>query len=144
MQKDKSPESDRFTVYCFKFIWKYIGPFVFRSLQLDISWAIFQIVNTKVLILVFIRKGRIGGTYMGNLRPISLMNKDMKLASALRAGKANQKVLFAIISDTQKGLMKGRFIGKNTQLLYDLIQKNDIEGMLLLHGVYYEKAFDSI
>ena len=50
-----------------------------------------------------------------------------------------------IISDTQKGFIKGRFIGENTRLLYDLmhyLEENDLEGLLLLAD--FEKAFDSI
>lgn len=54
-------------------------------------------------------------------------------------------VLPDIISDSQKGFMKGRFIGENTRLLYDLmhyLEQNNKIGLLLL--VDFEKAFDSI
>jgi hypothetical protein len=50
-----------------------------------------------------------------------------------------------IISDTQKGFMKDRFMGENTRLLYDLLhylEENIKTGLLLL--VDFEKAFDSI
>jgi hypothetical protein len=40
-----------------------------------------------------------------------------------------------IISDTQKGFIKGRFIGENTRLLYDLmhyLEQHNKTGLLLL------------
>jgi hypothetical protein len=45
----------------------------------------------------------------------------------------------------KKVLMKDRFMGENTRLLYDLmhyLEENDMDGLLLL--VDFEKAFDSI
>ena len=76
---------------------------------------------------------------MGNWRPISLLNTDLKIASAVLANRLKQ-VLSYIIRDTQKG-----FMGENTRLLYDLmyyLEENDLDDLLLL--VDYEKAFDSI
>ena len=143
MQNGKSPGSDGFTVDFFKFFWKDIGPFVFRSLQFGYELGHFSDFQYQSIITCIPKEGK-DRRYMGNWRPISLMNTDMKIASAVLAGRA-KKVLFAIISDTQKGFMKGRFIGENTRLLYDLmhyLEKNDIEGLLLL--VDFEKAFDSI
>jgi hypothetical protein len=49
------------------------------------------------------------------------------------------QVLGGIISDTQKGFMKGRFMGENTRLLYDLmhyLEENDMDGLLLLIQCY--------
>ena len=81
---------------------------------------------------------------MGNWHPISLLNTDLKIASAVLANRLKQ-VLSFIIRDTQKGFMKNRFMGENTRLLYDLmhyLEENDLDGLLLL--VDFEKAFDSI
>jgi hypothetical protein len=57
---------------------------------------------------------------MSNWRPISLLNTDLKKASAAIANRFKQ-VLGCIISDTQKGLMKDRFMGETTRLLYDFM-----------------------
>lgn len=76
---------------------------------------------------------------MGNWHPISLLNTDLKIASAVLANRLKQ-ILSYIIRDTQKG-----FMGENTRLLYDLmyyLEENDLDGLLLL--VDFEKAFDSI
>jgi hypothetical protein len=54
-------------------------------------------------------------------------------------------LLTFIISELQKDFIKGRFIGENTRLLYDLmhyLEQHNKTGPLLL--VDFEKAFDSV
>ena len=68
----------------------------------------------------------------------------MKIASAVKANRL-KPVLPFVISDTQKGFIKDRFMGDNTRLLYDLmhyLEENNKTGLLLL--VDFEKAFDSL
>ena len=50
---------------------------------------------------------------MSNWHPISLLNTDLKIASATIANRFKQ-VLGCIISDAQKGSMKDRFMGENS------------------------------
>ena len=81
---------------------------------------------------------------MKNWRPISLLNIDFKIASAAIANRL-KPILFSIISDTQKGFIKNRFMGETTRLLFDMmhyLEENGLEGLLLL--VDFEKAFDSL
>ena len=50
-----------------------------------------------------------------------------------------------IIHIDQKGFIKGRFIGENTRLTYDIIEEcnsKNIDGLIIL--IDFEKAFDSI
>ena len=56
-----------------------------------------------------------------------------------------RKVLPDIISDSQKGFLKERYIGENTRLVYDVMSRLnqlDRKGLILLAD--FEKAFDSI
>ena len=72
------------------------------------------------------------------------MNVDFKIASACIANRI-KPILRNIISETQKGFLKGRYIGECTRLIYDLIDKleeYDIPGLLLL--IDFEKAFDTV
>ena len=69
---------------------------------------------------------------------------DYKIASAVLSSRI-KNVLPSIISDKQKGFLKGRFIAENTRLIYDILQMTDEQsrhGLLLL--LDFEKAFDSI
>lgn len=79
-----------------------------------------------------------------NWRPISLLNTAYKIASACIANRI-KRVLPKLIHTDQRGFMKGRYIGENIRLLYDMLvytQYEKIPGLLLL--VDFEKAFDSI
>jgi len=54
-------------------------------------------------------------------------------------------VLKKLISNSQTGFMKGRYIGEYTRLILDIIQRREeeqIPDLLLL--VDFEKAFDSL
>ena len=67
-----------------------------------------------------------------------------KIASGCIANRLKQ-VLPHLIHENQKGFLKGRFIGENIRLLYDILlytELNDIPGMLLM--IDFEKAFDCI
>lgn len=82
--------------------------------------------------------------YLKNWRPISLLNVVYKLASGCIAERL-KKVLDKLISSDQTGFLKGRFIGENIRLVYDLMnytEQNQIPGLLML--IDFEKAFDSI
>jgi hypothetical protein len=74
-----------------------------------------------------------------SLNEFSLPSRIRKVSSAYKP------LLPFIISDTQKGFIKGRFIGENTTLLYDLmhyLEQHNKTSLLLL--VDFEKAFDSV
>jgi hypothetical protein len=72
--------------------------------------------------------------FLKNWCPITLLNVDFKIASACIANRI-KPILRNIISETQKGFLKGRYIGECTRLIYDLIDKleeeDDIPGLLL-------------
>ena len=57
---------------------------------------------------------------------------------------AQQKVIPSIINHDQVGCIKGRYIGENIRIIFDLVkysELNDIEAFLV--QVDFEKAFDS-
>ena len=111
--------------------------FVFRSLYFGYETGHFSQFQTQGVITCIPKENK-DRRYMSNWRPISLLNTDLKIASAAIANRF-KKVLGGIISDTQKGFMKDRFMGENT-LLHDLmhyLEENDMDGLLLL--VDFEK-----
>jgi len=84
--------------------------------------------------------------YIKNWRPISLLNVDYKICSSSIAQRL-KKVLHTIISETQVGFMKGRYIGECTRLVCDLIDRcedEEIPGLLIHVLLDFEKAFDSL
>ena len=63
-------------------------------------------------------------TILENLRSISLLNFDYKILTEVIA-KRIEKVLPTLINPDQTGYIKGRYIGENVRLIYDLIHYTD-------------------
>ena len=108
MKNGKGPGSDGFTVDFFNFFLKDIGAFVFRSLKYGYESGNLSQFQSQGVITCILKGGK-DIRYMGNWRPINLLNTDLKVASAVLANRLKQ-VLSFIISDTQKGFMKNRFM----------------------------------
>ena len=101
-------------------------------------------VTQREGVIVCIPKEGKDKKFIKNWRPITLLNISYKIASACIA-KRLQIVLSDLVSEDQKGFMKGRNIGENIQLLYSTLvytEKHKLPGLLLM--VDFEKAFDSV
>lgn len=109
MTSGKSPGSDGYTVDFYKFFWKDIGPFIYRSLHFGYETGHFSQFQYQSIITCIPKEGK-DRRFLSNWRPISLLNTDIKIASAAIANRLKH-VLSSIISDTQKGFIKGRFMG---------------------------------
>ena len=143
MKNDKSPGSDGYSAEFYKFFFRDLGAFLLRSINEGYSKG--ELSNTqKQGVIICIPKENKDKTMLKNWRPISLLNYSYKIASAAIANRI-KTVLPTIINECQKGFIKGRYIGENIRLIYDLLfytEINDIPGLLL--SIDYQKAFDSI
>ena len=143
MANCKTPGSDGSPVEFYKFFWKDIGKFMYRSFCHGLRSGSLSI-SQKQGVITCMPKGDKPRQYLKNWRPITLLNVDYKILSACLANRM-KCVLPQLISDSQTGFLKGRFIGENTRLVYDMIaylEKKMKPGLLLL--VDFEKAFDSL
>ena len=143
MKHDKSPGIDGIPVEFYKVFWNDLGHFLFRSLKSSFYTNELSITQKRGIITC-IPKGNKPREFLKNWRPISLLTTDYKILTSIMA-KRMRGILGQIVSSTQKGFLKERYIEENTRLIYDLIhylkgQKR--EGILLL--IDFEKAFDSI
>ena len=101
-------------------------------------------VTQKRGVITCIPKGDKPRQYLKNWRPITLLNTDYKLLSACLANRLKNN-LHQIISSSQKGFLKDRFIGENTRLVYDIMQyleQQNKKGLIVMAD--FEKAFDSV
>ena len=143
MQNNKSPGPDGFTVEFFKFFFKDIGNFLVRSANEGFDKGKLSITQYQGVITCIPKDGK-PKQFLKNWRPISLLNVTYKIISACIASRI-KKVLPKIIHHSQKGFMKGRYIGENIRLLYDMLEhteKANIPGLIV--AVDFEKAFDSV
>ena len=82
--------------------------------------------------------------YLKNWRPITLLNVLYKIISGCVSLRI-RSVLDDLISDTQSGFLKGRYIGENTRFIYDLMSYTELKNIpALLVLIDFEKAFDSM
>ena len=82
--------------------------------------------------------------FLKNWRPLSLLNTDYKIATKCIACRL-KKTIPSIINKDQTGYLKGRYIGENIRVIYDIIayiDENEVPGLLFFAD--FEKAFDKI
>ena len=143
MANRKSPGTDGFTVEFFKFFWNDIGKLILKSLNEAYDDGELSIVQRQGIITC-IPKENCDRSILKNWRPITLLNVIYKIASGSIANRL-KKVIPSLISEEQRGFIKGRYIGENIRLIYDVMQvitEEKMKGLLLI--VDFEKAFDSI
>ena len=120
MKNDKSPGPDGFSCEFFKFFWKDIGTFLTRAINNSYENQQFSEPNKLSVITCLPKTGK-DKQFLKNWRPISLLNVVYKIASGCIAERI-KKYLNKIINNDQTGFIKGRFIGENIRLIYDLLQ----------------------
>ena len=143
MKNDKTPGPDGFTCEFFKFFWTDKSSFIARAINNSKELMQFSEPN-KLAIITCIPKDGKPKQFLKNWRPISLLNVIYKIASGCIAERI-KKILDKLISKDQTGFIKGRFIGENIRIIYDVMnytERNSIPGLLML--IDFEKAFDSI
>ena len=140
---NKTPGTDGLPAEFYRFFW----PYICLDLQASYNYA-FQhgtlSISQKRGIISLIPKKNKDKTILENLRPISLLNVDYKILTKVIA-KRIEKVLPTLINPDQTGYVKGRYIGENVRLIYDLLQYTDKlnkKGIAIF--LDFKKAFDSI
>ena len=143
MNNNKSPGPDGFTVEFFKFFFPDIGIYYKRSICEGLARGELSVTQYQGIITC-IPKGEKPKQFIKNWRPISLLNISYKILSTCIANRL-QSVLPKIIHNSQKGFMKGRYIGDNIRTLYDIIEYTKVSGIPgLIVAIDFEKAFDSV
>ena len=101
-------------------------------------------ITQKLGVISLILKKDKDKNYLKNWRPMSLLNNDYKIATKAIALRL-EKVLPTIISSSQTGYVRGRFIGEGIRMISDITsftKANNIPGLAIF--LDFEKAFDSI
>ena len=143
MKHDKSPGITGFTAEFFKTFWRQLGHFVLRSLNHGYKTGELAITQRQGIITCIPKENK-PKQYLKNWRPLTLLDIVYKLASGSIANRI-KLILDKIIGKEQTGFIKGRYIGENIRLIYDLMnftEINNIPGLILL--IDFEKAFDSL
>ena len=143
MKKGKSPGSNGYTACFFRRFWRSLGPFLFRAFVFCTQNGKMLQSHREGIITMIPKAGKSHDTVKG-WRPITLLNVDFKIISAAVA-KRLQSVANKLIDPCQTAYMKGRFIGENTRLIYDVINNVLDRGDTgLVMSADFEAAFDSL
>ena len=143
MDNEKSPGSDGFTCEFYKFFWDYVKQNVIASINYGLEKRQLSICQRRGIITLVPKKDK-PSNFLGNLRPISLLNTDYKIAMKAIA-KRLEAVLPLLINADQTGFIKGRYISENVRLISDIISytaAKNLPGLAVF--LDFEKAFDSI
>ena len=143
MNNGKSPGLDGFTAEFYKFFWSDINFFLLKALNKSFLDQCMSISQRQGIIKCIPKEGK-SKLLIKNWRPITLLNVDYKLASSCIANRIKEH-LDKIISYTQTGFVKGRYIGESSRIINDIIERSEekeVAGILLM--LDFEKAFDSL
>ena len=114
MNNGRSPGIDGYTTEFYKFFWSDLKYFIVRSFNYSFTNQCMSVSQRRGLITCLSKEGK-DKSLLKNWRPISLLNVDYKIASACLANRIKVH-LSNMISETQQGFVKNRFIGECTKM----------------------------
>ena len=109
----KSPGNDEFPTEFYKFVWLDVKKILVKSFNESYSEQKLSISQRQGIITCTPKEGKSKNS-LKNWRPNTLLNVDFKICSAAISNRL-KPVLVDLISQTQKGFLRGRYIGFNTR-----------------------------
>ena len=143
MKNGRTPGSNGYPAEFYKFFWNDLGNYLLDSLNCAFIKGELS-VTQKLGVLTCKPNGDKPREFMKNLCPITILNVDYNILSGILATRMGN-VFSHIISNTEKGFLKGRYIGENIWLVYDVmskLKKSAKRGSIVL--IDFEKAFASL
>ena len=143
MEKGKAPGLDGLTVEFYEKFWNEVGPLVFRSLVYSKECHRLSTEQRRGVVKLLPKKDK-NPIFVRNLRPITLLNVDVKILTRLLANRLKE-VLDKLIHNDQQAFVKGRYLRHNILEMYSMATKalEDDEEFLVM-SLDIEKAFDSV
>ena len=143
MKHNKTPGIDGITAEFLKVFWGKLKFFIANALNYCFTKGLLS-TSIRQCIITCLPKPDKDRNFIKNWRLISLLSVIYKLASGAIAERLKH-TFENIISESQTGFIKGRFISDSTRLVYDIMHATEVKnipGLLLL--IDFEKAFDSL
>ena len=114
MASNKRPGTDGPPAECYKVFWNHVKPFLLNALNCSYSNGYLSITQRRGLITLVPKKNK-PANLLKNLRPITLLNCDYKIATKSIANRI-KKVLPKIINNDQTGFCQPAFRRVNLSL----------------------------
>ena len=143
MSLNKSPGISGFSAEFFRFFWGDIGEIVVSYINDARRKGEFFISHRRGVITLIPKKTG-DQTRIESKRPICLLDIIYKIVAKVMANRL-ASVIDKLVSRTQTGFIRGRFIGENARLLHDVIEYCNVDGIQgLIMALDFKMAFDSI
>ena len=140
---NKGPGIDGLPAEFYKAFRHLLGETLVDSLNAAFDSGRLSISQRQAIITLIDKKDK-DMTLLGNWRPISLLNMDVKLFSKA-LGYRIKKILPKLIHSNQSGYVEGRFIGETIRAIDNIMEFTKCEGVGgILAFLDFEKAFDSV
>ena len=125
MKNQKKPGSDGITVEFYKIFWNNIKEFYVNSINYSFETGSLTELQKQSIITIIPKQNKYL-TILDNWRPISLLNVDYKITTKVIANRVKH-LITKIIHNSQTGFIKGRYIGENIRLLFEIIDNAEEE-----------------
>ena len=140
---DTAPGPDGITYKTYQALWEVLGPFSLNAWKYSNLTGNLTESQKNSSITLLPKEGK-DITQIGNWRPITLTNCDLKLYTKTIANRVST-VLDGLIYETQTAYIPGRNVHNNLRMFEfykDYCNKNDIDAILM--SLDAKKAFDSV
>ena len=143
MSTNKAPGPDGFLAEFYITFWGELKSLLLSCITYSIVMGEISPTQSQGIITLIPKKGK-NPLSPSSYRPITLLNCDYKLISKL-VNNRMKRFLKTLTHSDQSGFVKGRYIGDNIHLLFDIIDYTEFKqlpGAVLF--VDFFKAFDSL
>ena len=143
MSNNKSPGSDGFNLEFYKVFWNDLNDLLLQSFQFSYDAGVLTDTQREGIIIL-IRKCNKDPLLPSSYRPITLLNIDYRIIASVINSRM-KCYLNELIRPGQNTFIKGRHIGDNIRLLFDVIDltaAHEIPGTIFTADIF--KGFDSL
>lgn len=143
MKINKTPGFDGLPIEFYVVLWPDICEMLLKSFNFSLQMGAMSLSQRNGVITLLPKKDK-DPLKIQNYRPITLLTVDYKILAKCLANRV-KRFIHGLIHSDQSGFLKGRNIGNNVRLIFDIIeytQTNEIPGAILLLDI--QKAFDSV
>jgi hypothetical protein len=141
MKGNKSPGLDGIGIEFYTKFWDILGPKLVDVFNESYNKGILSNTQRKSIITLIFKNGEMKD--IANYRPISVTNIDYKILAMVLVNRL-QRVIGTLIGTDQSAYIKGRNMGTNIRLVYDMLHLSDRNIGGLLMSIDFRKAFDTL
>lgn len=141
--KGTTPGPDGIPNGIYKWTWKFTGPIILKAWEHSLKTGHLAPSQKESVVCLLDKKGK-DRRHIGNLRPITLSNCDLKLITKTYTTRINC-ILGRILCNNQTAYLKGRQVHDGLRLIEiykDMFKENQATGYLI--GLDARKAYDSV